>query len=308
MRATDRFIDISEGPAFLQIKDAQLQILVEKEVVARVPAEEVAALVLSNPAVTMTAAVPRALAENNGILVVCDAAHTPCGMMLPLDSHSIQTERISVQIAAGKPLCKRLWQALIKAKITAQKNLLVKCADTHGGLPELVKQVRSGDPTNVEAQAARRYWGRLFGREFRRDPNASDRNRFLNYGYAILRAATARGLCACGLHPSIGLHHRNRYNSFCLADDVMEPFRPLVDAAVVEICQTHPEDAPLGKEIKRALIENIIARYNVDGESRTLSDILFRVAGSLAAVFEGRRKGLWLPELVPDRTTDGTSD
>ncbi|MFH0937841.1 MAG: type II CRISPR-associated endonuclease Cas1 [Planctomycetota bacterium] len=176
--------------------------------------------------------------------------------------------------------------------------------DLAGSIPalqdllDLREQVHSGDPQNIEAQAARRYWLALFGENFRRDRDADDQNRLLNYGYAILRATVARAICAAGLHPSLGLHHHNRYDTFCLASDLMEPFRPLVDNVVVQYIRQHGSNAPLDKAAKAALLAPITARYTADGESRTLFDLLARVASSLTDVYMEEGKELYLPELL----------
>jgi CRISPR-associated protein Cas1 len=158
----------------------------------------------------------------------------------------------------------------------------------------------------VEAQAARRYWPALFGAEFKRDPDAEDQNRLLNYGYAVLRAITARAICAAGLHPSLGLHHHNRYDSFCLADDLMEPYRPLVDAVVVEYCRVHGTKAPLDKSAKAALIGPLLGRYAWHGEERTLADWLGRAASSLADVYVGIADKMVVPELEQPRMNADT--
>ena len=261
------------------------------------PLPEIAALVVAHPRVTFTQSVVSGLAEAGGILVTCDARFIPAAMLLPLQAHFIQTERLAQQVEASKPTCKRLWQQIVRAKITAQGRTLKALHGDDAGLPALLRRVRSGDPANVEAQASRRYWRALFADDkFRRNPDSDDQNRHLNYGYAVLRAVVARALCAAGLHPSIGLHHHNRYNPFCLADDLMEPWRPVVDGVVARWVREHGTKAPLDRDAKSALIETITGRYRVGGEARTLFDVLSRTAASLVAVFAGGRRDLVLPE------------
>ena len=165
-----------------------------------------------------------------------------------------------------------MWQQFVKAKLEAQAQLLEYRSGTDYGLRALAAEVRSGDPENVEARGARLYWRALFGDDFRRDREAEDLNRHLNYGYAVLRAITARAVCAAGLHPSLGIHHHNRYDAFCLADDVMEPFRPLVDRVVVNLNDRLGPDLPMDRDAKRALLLNLLERYEFEDETRSLFD------------------------------------
>jgi len=293
----DRVIDISDEPARLSVRCEQLVVSRDGEDQATLPLADVAVLVVSHPRVSYTQAVLASLVANGGAFVVCDSRHLPVGMLLPLDAHYVQTERFALQAAASVPTRKRLWQQLVRAKIKAQASLLTKLHGDDCGIAALIPQVRSGDPTNVEARASRRYWPALFAdKSFRRNRHRDDQNRFLNYGYAILRATVARALCAAGLHPSLGLHHHNRYNSFCLADDVMEPFRPIVDEAVVELVAERGAEAPMDRDARTALLEAIVRRRELQRESRTLFDVLSRVSGSLVEVLEGTRKHLILPE------------
>jgi CRISP-associated protein Cas1 len=295
---TDRIIDISSDGAALHARNGLLVIERDGAEATAVPFGDLAALVVAHPRVSFTQSVVSELAEAGGMLVTCDARYLPSAMLLPMQAHFTQTERLAAQVGASKPTAKRLWQQIVRAKITAQGRLL---AELHGddlGLPALARRVRSGDPENREAQAARRYWRLLFADDsFRREPDRDDANRLLNYAYAVLRATVARALCAAGLHPSIGLHHHNRYNPFCLADDLMEPFRPVADGAVVRRVRDHGPDAPLDREAKAALIAALTGRYRVAGEERTLFDLLARTAASLVAVFAGERRDLLLPEL-----------
>ena len=295
---TDRILDVGEEPADLRVRLDQLVIERSGQDPVTVPLCDVAVLVVSHPRVRYTHAVLSRLTEAGGAFVACDDRHLPVGMLLPLVAHYVQTERFARQARASLPVRKRLWQQLVRAKIRAQANLLKRLRNNDGGLLALLSRVKSGDPANAEAQASRRYWPRLFDDpDFRRRVDADDHNRHLNYGYAILRALVTRAVCAAGLHPSLGLHHRNRYDSFCLADDLMEPFRPIVDAAVVEWVEEYGNDAPLDKAAKRALLEALTKRFSLDGQSRTLFDIVTRTASSLAAVFAGERQKLLLPEV-----------
>jgi len=294
----ERIIDISDNPAHLHVRNGLLVIDREGEDAATVPLSEVAAVVVAHPRVSFTQSAVSGLAEAGSCLITCDSRYLPAAMMLPMQAHFMQTERLAVQLRASRPTCKRLWQQIVRAKITAQGRLLEALLGSDAGLPALAKRVRSGDPENVEAQASRRYWPRLFAdATFRRDRDAGDQNRHLNYGYAVLRALTSRAICAVGLHPSIGIHHHNRYNPFCLADDLMEPFRPVVDRSVAKWLEGHDASEPLDKEAKAALIGTLMGRLSAGGESRTLFDVLGRTASSLVAVLARERKALFLPEV-----------
>jgi CRISPR-associated protein Cas1 len=271
--------------------------VIEKgEETSTVPLSEVAVLLVSHPAVTYTNAVLSGMCANGGIFVLCNEKRMPAGMLLPLDSHFIQTERFSSQAQASLPLKKQLWKQIVKAKVIAQGRLLESITGRDIGLSMLAEKVCSGDATNVEAQASRRYWGALFGKDFRRDHEGEGPNIFLNYGYGVLRATVARAVCSAGLHPSLGLHHHNRYNSFCLADDLMEPYRPAVDGIVFNLCK-EKDIFLLDKEAKAFIVKSLIEKeFALDGESRRLFDASAHTASSLSAVFSAKRKTLLLPE------------
>jgi len=294
----DRVIDLSDEPAHLKVHLDNLLIRRDNQPDMRLPLSEIAVLVASHPQITYTHAVLSGLASAGAVLVVCDKKRLPAAMQVPLQTHYIQGERFAQQAAAPLPTKKRLWQQLVRAKIKAQARLLEKLHGSDFGLPRLVPQVKSGDPTNMEGRAARTYWRRLFNNpNFRRDTCADDQNRLLNYGYAVLRAVITRAVCAAGLHPSLGLHHHNRYDPFPLASDLMEPFRPLVDRAVTHIVKTKGPDAPLDRETKQVLLRALTQKFTLNGEARSLFDVAFRCAASLAAAFSRSRKSLLLPEI-----------
>jgi len=301
---SDRILEIA-NPARLNVKDSQLVIEREEFLPFITPVSGVNTLLLAHPQVTLTQAVISRLAEAGAMVVTIDHNYLPVAMILPVQAHSLQTERLAVQANLKLVLQKQLWKQIVQAKIRAQGSLLKELRGSDEGLIATAARVRSGDPDNLEAQAARRYWGLVFGdAKFRRgaDPLESgpDQNRHLNYGYTVLRASVARAVCAAGLHPSIGLRHHNRYDPFCLAADLMEPFRPLIDRRVASwITHNNPEGS-FDTPAKKWLIEAVTMRYWVNREERALSDILFRVAGSLAAVLAGSEEKLDLPEkLVP---------
>ncbi len=219
-------------------------------------------------------------------------------MLLPLAANVTSRERIEAQIGASLPLCKQIWKQIMVAKIRNQATVLHALHGSAMGLTELARRVRSGDPVNIEAQAARRYWSVLFGdQEFHRRPDGDGPNSMLNYAYAVLRALVARAICAAGLHPSIGIHHHNRYDSFALADDLLEPLRPVADLAVTEYVKERGMDAPLDKDSKRALGNLMHGCVVLDGERRAIADACARMAASLAQVFLGKRRDILLPSL-----------
>ena len=296
MPMTERIVDVSDGPARLSIRHSQI-VIEKQEATATIPLSEIAVLLVSHPAITFTNAVLSGLCENKGIFVLCNEKRMPAGMLLPLVGHYIQTERFAAQAQASAPIKKQLWKQIVSAKVLAQANVLETATGSAHGLGELAAKVRSGDVSNIEAQASRRYWSLIFGKGFRRDRDGDGPNALLNYGYAVLRATVARAICSAGLHPSLGLHHHNRYDSFCLADDLMEPFRPAVDTSVLWLMEQKESCCDLDKEAKAFLVKALMGeRFKIDGESRGLFDTLAHTASSLVAAFAKKRKNLLLPE------------
>lgn len=295
---TDRVLDISEDGVRLSSHLEQLVIEPKDKPARTFPYAELAVLVVSNSWVTYAHSVLQNLAVHGGVLVACDAKHLPVSMCLPLTGHSVPTERLRQQIAATKPTRKRIWRTLIRAKIAAQAATLTKYRGSDHGLEALLTRLKTEEPEVVESQAARIYWGNLFPVEsFRRDPEAEGGpNVLLNYGYAIIRAAVARAACGSGLNLTLGVFHRNRYNAFCLADDLMEPFRPLVDAVVFQLIAERGMETPLDKAAKAKLIGILFGRLELNGERRTLFDIFSRLSASLAQVYDGEGTELTLPE------------
>jgi len=297
----DRIIELSRCPAYVSVNNGLLTLEIQDNPAnpsprVQVPPGEVAAVVAAHYAVTFTREAVALLADHGAQLVVCDKRGLPAAMLLPLRGFHQPALRLAAQAAAKQPLRKRLWRQIIRAKVRGQAAMLLALTGDDAGLAAMATQVKSGDSGNVEGLAARIYWRRLFGDEFRRDPDGIDHNRFLNYGYGILRAATCRAICAAGLHPGLGLHHHHRANPFCLADDLMEPFRPLVDEIVFQLWTEQRAMAELTPELKKRLLTILNTRLSVGGEARGLFDVLARLALSLAAVIEGRRKTLQLPD------------
>lgn len=292
-----RVVDFSMEGARLSVRFGQLVIDTDDDARLTIPLAEIGVLMLTHGRVTTTQAVLRGMMEAGGAVVVCDERFMPCGMMLPLAAHGTQTPRILAQAEASKPTRKRLWKQVVQEKIRAQALVLGLARGSSMGLGEMAKRVRSGDPENVEAQAAARYWPRLFGDvNFRRRRDADDQNKLLNYGYAVIRAAMGRAICAAGLHPTLGIHHHARGNAWCLADDLMEPYRALVDEVVVELVGLYGDSGPLDKEAKGRLAGLLVMPLMCDGEGRTVQETMSRVAGSLVRVYLGEGERLEYPE------------
>lgn len=289
---TNRILDFDAEPAFLSTRNGLLLITRQGKPEETVPLSDIAVVVASNRQVVFTQNLLASMAQAGAILICSDARHHPAAMMLPLESHHAQAERFQAQSAAPLPLRKRIWQELVQAKIRAQASTLARLHGDGAGLDQLARRVRSGDAGNQEAIAAQRYWPRLFGdRGFRRSNESDQRNGILNYGYAILRGITARAVCAAGLHPSLGVSHHNRYNPFCLADDLMEPLRPLVDYQTVSICRDVGSGRPeINKTTKLLLLAFLTGRFTVAGERRTLFDIVARRASQLASLYLRQEK------------------
>ncbi|MBI5893695.1 MAG: type II CRISPR-associated endonuclease Cas1 [Deltaproteobacteria bacterium] len=262
-----RIIEIS-NPARLSLKNQQMVVEREGFETTTVPIEDLGVLILDHPAVSHTHGLLTACSENNVAVVICDRKHMPSAVFLPLDGNSLHSKTIAEQIQIKEPTRKRLWQEIIQAKIRGQSKVLHQAVGDGSPLPQFAARVRSGDPENLEAQASRIYWQKLFGPDFRRDPDGSGINILLNYGYAIMRAAVARAIVSTGLHPSLGLHHHNQYNSFCLADDLMEPLRPAVDMKVYELCKTLTGEPELTPDTKRFILE-ILNRKAICGEDKS---------------------------------------
>lgn len=301
MPAGDRVIEIGTTPAKVSLRHGCLFITREGMPETSVPVREVGVLILAHPQAIATTPALHALMAEGATVIVCDGAFLPAGLMLPLRGGTLQTQRMLSQVAAKLPVRKRLWQQIVKTKIRSQAAVLQALNGDDGGLSAMADggRVRSGDPMNVEATAAQRYWPLVFKDvEFRRRFEAEDQNRLLNYGYAILRAAMGRAVCAAGLHPSIGLHHKSRDNPWCLCDDLMEPYRPLVDFEVARLAAEYGRDCPLNALSKQRLMEILAQRTTADKawkDVREVSDLMHRTAVSLVKVFAGEEDSLEYP-------------
>jgi CRISPR-associated protein Cas1 len=296
----DRIIEIA-NPARLSVRDAQL--VIERQLSDQqlslpfsTPISEIAVLLLAHPQVTLSQAVLSRIAEAGGSVVTIDSKYLPVSLQLPVQAHFLQTERFAKQMQLSLPNRKRLWQQIVRAKIRVQGELLKELYGSDAGLVAMSARVRSDDAGNLEAQAARRYWSQVFNdSKFRRGAEGPDQNRHLDYGYTVLRAAVARSLCAAGLHPSIGLRHKNRYDAFCLAADVMEPFRPLIDRRVVQWIADHDLAGEFDSATKNWIIGATTIRYVCDREQRSLFDLLLRTANSVAQCVTGEQREIDIP-------------
>ena len=295
---TKRIIDISSLNVKLSVFHDLL--VIESHEKVTVPFINIAALIVSSPAVIYTHAVLSKLSEFGAIFVCCDNYHLPIGMLQPLVSHSTQTQRFAKQILATIPFRKQIWKKIISRKLEVQAQLLMRRKREDFGLLLLSKNVKSGDEGNLEAQAARIYWKNISrDSNFTRDIYGDNENILLNYGYAILRASIARSLCATGLNPSIGIFHKSKYNPFCLADDLMEPFRPLVDNEVFTIVdEGNFSEKILNSEIKHRIISLMYNKFLLNKESRQLHDIISISAQSLSTAFLTSKSNIVLPNLL----------
>jgi CRISPR-associated protein Cas1 len=274
---------------FLVVQDTEG----ERKELGQVPLDDIAAVIANAHGLSYTNNLLVALAERGAPFVLCAANHNAVGMLLPVEGNFEQSHRIEAQIAASQPTHKRMWAAIVRAKLEQQAAALEAAGAPTAPLAVLATKVRSGDPDNLEAQGAQRYWKLLFGTDFRRDQNAPGTNALLNYGYTVLRAATARAVIAAGLHPSIGLHHSHDNNAMRLVDDVMEPFRPVVDLKVWQLKRNAEEH--VNPDTKRALVRTLYDDMQSDAGATPVMVCVQKLATSLAQVYLGQRDKLDLP-------------
>lgn len=297
------------NPAYLSLKDNQLVIKTkeftsideQEEVIKTRPVEDIGFVVLDNPQITITNPLIEHLVENNCALITCNSSHMPTGLLMPLASNSVQNERFRYQIEASLPLRKQLWQQTIQQKILNQSAVYEKF--THRDAIKLrnwAERVKSGDPENIEGHAAYYYWQGLFENVdgFVRGQEGPAPNQLLNYGYALLRATMARSLLSSGLMVTLGIHHHNRYNAYCLADDIMEPYRPYVDRMVAEIVYSGQDYSELTPQIKGRLLSIPAMEVNIKGERSPLMVATTTTAASLYKCFAGESRKIIYPEMI----------
>lgn len=296
----DRVIDIARDGRHLSRERGFLKVSEDGAEIGRVPLDEIAAVLIHAHDTTCSASLLAELADRGAPVVFCAANHAPRSVLMPLDGHHAQGARLRAQWQAKAPLIKQAWKQVVIAKIQMQAAALEAHGQAHAPLEMMARKVSSGDSTNLEAQAARYYWPLMMGEDFRRNRNAPDINALLNYGYTVLRAATARAIVAAGLHPGIGLHHSNRGNAFALADDLMEPFRPLVDCTVLGLAARNGTE--VDTEAKQALARLIALDLPLGDGQSPVSVALSKLTTSLGQSFEKRKLTLALPT-PPDALT-----
>lgn len=290
------------NPAYLKTRNEQLVIeLTDSGEVKTAAIEDIGILILDHPQITITQSVISRLLANNVALITCNETHHPTGLMLNLNGHSLQSQRFRFQTEASIPLKKQLWQQTVVAKITNQANLLSYYHIPAKTLQQLASNVKSGDADNCEAQAAAYYWKRVFPLfpDFKRGREGEPPNNLLNYGYAILRAVVARCLVGSGLLPTLGIYHSNQYNAYCLADDMMEPYRPYVDKVVYNIVRNNGKYLELTPGMKQQLLALPAMDVMIDNEKSPLLNAVQRTTASLAKCYEGKSRKLLYPILEP---------
>ncbi len=276
-------------PGFMVVRDTEG----ERKELGQVPLDDIAAVIANAHGLSYTNNLLVALAERGAPFVLCAANHNAVGMLLPIEGNFEQSKRIEAQIAASQPTHKRLWASVVRAKLEQQAAALAAAGGSTAPLTALAARVKSGDPENLEAQGARRYWGLLFGDAFRRGQNTGGTNGLLNYGYTVLRATTARAVVAAGLHPGIGLHHSNDNNAMRLVDDLMEPFRPMIDLKVWQLKRNG--ETEVSPETKRALVRTLYDDMQTDAGATPVMVCAQKLCTSLAQVYLGERDKLDLP-------------
>lgn len=301
-----RIIDINQNKRHLSLYRGFLIVEHQREEQGRIPLDDIAAVVVSGHGITHSSNLLAALAERGIPFVLCASNHHPVGMLWATDSYYRQSGRMDAQLTAAKPFQKKLWQQIVTSKLLMQAIALEAIGAPAAPLLHMATKVRSGDPDNMEAQGARAYWSLLFGTNFRRDREAPGINTFLNYGYAILRSATARAIMAVGLHPGLGLHHQNVLNPMRLVDDLMEPYRPLVDLRVYGLSQSGMEE--LSTHNKKHLADVLYHDLPSSSGTTPVMGSVYRLAHSLAQSYEGKTKNLELPsQTITTRYLHGLS-
>ncbi len=289
------------NPAYLKTNNEQLVVeLQESGELKTAPIEDIGLLILDHQQITITQALIAKLLANNTALITCDNTHHPTGLLLNLDGNSLQSQKFQAQLEASQPLKKQLWQQTVIAKIENQAALLAQERVESKLLLNWAADVKSGDTDNQEAKAAAYYWKRIFPEflEFRRERFGPPPNNLLNYGYAILRAVVARSLIGSGLLPTLGIHHRNQYNAYCLADDIMEPYRPYVDRLVCGIVRMNGKFLEMGPKMKQELLGLPAVDVKINGEKCPLMNAVQRTTASLSKCFENKGKKLLYPSLA----------
>ncbi len=289
------------NPAYLKTKNEQLVFEgADSEEQKTIPIEDIGVLILDHQQITITQALIAKLLENNVAFITCDARHHPTGLMLNLDGNTLQSLKFKAQLDASVPLKKQLWQQTVSAKIDNQACMLESVNVPAKNLRNWAMEVKSGDAENHEAVAAAYYWKKLFAifPDFKRDREGLPPNNLLNYGYAILRAVVARNIVASGMMPTLGIFHKNQYNAYCLADDIMEPYRPFVDKVVWDIVRMHGSYLELTPDMKKQLLNIPAMDVRINNEKSPLMVAVQKTTASLIKCFEGKQRKMLYPEFV----------
>jgi CRISPR-associated protein Cas1 len=289
-------VEISGSDTKISLKNRQLIIRRDGCQIGQVSIEDIGILILDSPTAVFTTASVVELANEGAVVVLCDSKHMPTAIMNPVTANTLQCERLTSQANAKLPLKKRLWKQIVKAKVLNQLKNLPEEDATKNKFMKMLDNLFSGDPQNIEAQASRLYWSLWLGqKEFRRNSTGAPPNNMLNYGYAILRAVTARAIVGSGLHPSLGLHHKNRYDSFSLASDLMEPFRPLIDRVVRDLFLSGCKE--LNQATKADILKALTYQVEIKSKSGPLFVEIEKMAKSLVDCYQGKLKKMVIPEL-----------
>ncbi len=296
----DQILDIATDGRHLSRDRGFLKVSADGAEIGRVPLDQIAGVIVHAHGTTWSASLLVELAERGAPVVLCAANHAPKSVLMPIEGHHAQGARMRAQWQAKAPLVKQAWKQVVAAKVSMQAAALQAIGAAPAPLHMMRRKITSGDTGNIEAQAARYYWPLMMGPDFRRDLNGQNENALLNYGYTVLRAATSRAVVAAGLHPTIGLFHSNRGNAFALADDLMEPFRPLVDCTVRSIARTN--GTQVDSNAKHALARLIATDLPMGDENTPVSVALMKLATSLGKSFETETLLLALPS-PPDPLT-----
>lgn len=285
-----------ENPARLSLKLAQMVVELQ-DVTHTLPIEDIGVVILDHKQITITHALIDVLLANNVAIVTSNDKHLPVGLMLPLDGNTLQSERFRAQIDASEPLKKQMWQQTVVAKILGQAHILGTQHIEHNNMLKWAKDVRSGDTDNMEARAAAFYWRNMFEKDsFIRDPQGLPPNNLLNYGYSIVRAMMARALVGAGLLPTLGIHHHSRYDAYCLADDIMEPYRPFVDKKVLEMWKKGDITSDISSEQKRQLLGVTTMDVNISGHRSPMMLAIQSTAQSVQKCYSGEARKIIYPD------------
>lgn len=288
------------NPAYLKLKDEQMYIMepLSGEMKGKVPVEDLGLLMLDHFQITISHQLIQKMMGNNVVVVSCDAHHLPHGIMLPLYGHTQHSDRVKDQLEASEPLKKQLWKQTVECKIENQKQVLIRLGNYFEPMVNYQNQVKSGDRTNMEGIAAQHYWKFLISLDFLRQRFGESPNPFFNFGYAVLRSIVARAIVETGLLPVLGIFHKNKYNPYCLADDLMEPYRPFVDLLVMDWLTKNPGSDELTKEFKAHILRIATKDLLIENNKRPLMIAVKTTATSLYKCYTGEKRLIAYPELI----------